>query len=487
MKIYTFLIALFLSLQVSAQPFLWAKSYDFPNCNEIAALSVDEQGNIFACGIFEAPPTLPYNGKAYLMKTDAAGRSLWSYEIHTDLIIGDMAVVDGGALIIGQSVGSVSYRGEGFGSSGFFMFAMMIDADANLLWYFTDDTKYGANTHISIGNTETIALHIRGQSNLGDWIMIIDRQGNVLKQKLLSATHTLVADMAYYNNKVFINGGFNGNNPILIDTILIELPPVENASITMGFDAELTAQWLYTDQTINNRDGRIVADQDGLYVYEEVLTPPFNIIHSIKKFSHEGMLLASEQVPVFQNAPTLYPDMAITPARILLFAQNNFSFSSHKLFVYDHALNLVNQKPVEGPSHPYSGQVASLGEDIYIAHVFSGTLNFDNELMLPYSGTGKQLYIALAGEPITIGMEDSASENQEIIIYSDPNGRWLEISAHQQVVGCKLYALSGQLIAAQKFRAQTYRLPIDHLKVGFYILQAECSSGATIARKIMVR
>jgi hypothetical protein len=487
MKIYTFLMVLLLSLQVSAQPFVWAKSYDIPNCNEIAALSVDEQGNIFACGIFEAPNTLPYKGKAYLMKTDSGGNTLWNYEVHADLIIGDMAVIDGGALLLGQSVGPVSYRGESFGPSGFFMFAIMTDADGNLLWHFTDAAKYGANTHIAVGNTETLALHIRGQSNLGDWILIIDRQGNVLKQKLLSATHTLVTDIAYYDDRVYVNGGFNGLNPIMIDTILIELPPLENASITMGFDTELTAQWLYTDQTINNRDGRIAADQQGVYVYEEVMTPPFNTLNSLKKFSHAGELLANEEVPVFENSPVLYPDMALTPTRLVLFAKNDFSISSHKIFIFDHSLNLVKEKTISGPSSFYSGQVASMDEEIYVANIFSGTLYFDNELTLPYNGTGNLLYIAQAGVATTIGLHDAVPENQEITIISDPNGQWLEISAHNQFVGCNLYTLNGQLVVAQKLRAQTHRLRLNNLKAGFYILQVESSSGTIVSRKVLVR
>lgn len=457
----------------------------------MAALAVDIDGNRIITGVHDASPSLPYQGNAYILKSNPDGELLWADDLFGSVIIGDMATVGSDILIIGQSTGAFLYRGEQYGQGQFFMFVIMLDADGNYKWHFTEQSKWGVNTNIAVGNTGSIALHIRGQSNLGDWIMIIDAEGNEIKSRQISATHTLVVDMAYFNDRVFFNGGFFGPGSIFVDTIQIELPPVENASITMGFDENLTAQWLYVDQTINNRDGRIVADSSGVFVYESVIEANFTSHHSLKKFDFDGALLVEAEAPFFSPFATTYPDMAISPDLIGLFAQNNFSFSSHKVMLFDHDFNLVAEKEISGPSHLYSGQIATYGDDFYAAHVFSGNLNFDDEITLPYIGTGKLPYISRIGSSPVTDINTSFFRSADVQIYPNPADEFITIHVADHQLGIAgnfiLTDLTGNVVLKGILNNSQTSVDVGNLSAGMYALQLFIDDGETLTRKIIVR
>ncbi|MEZ5084108.1 MAG: hypothetical protein R2750_11760 [Bacteroidales bacterium] len=216
---YILLILLVITLTTKSQQFLWANSYDITNCNEVAALAVDSSGNIFMCGVYDASPFVPYTGNCYLQKTDSQGVIIWTKYFMGDIHIGDMAAVGNGTIIIGQSLGPFTYEDEQYGLTGPHMFVIKLDEDGSHEWHMTDETKYGVYTNISVGKFNNIALHIRGQFNLGDWIYIVDPDGNILNTKLLSATETLVIDMAHHDQRVYINGGFNALNSTFLRSI----------------------------------------------------------------------------------------------------------------------------------------------------------------------------------------------------------------------------------------------------------------------------
>lgn len=210
----------FAALDSAGQQFTWAASYEVPNANEVKALAVHDDGSIYAIGVFDAPYTLPFTGNAYLLKAAPNGQTIWSETISGSLNMSDLAAIQDGVIITGQSNGSFDYRGQTYGNSGYYLFVMHIDQDGHLIWLHTDLTKYGVHTNISVDGQNGIAVRTRGQSNVGDWILIFDNDGNITKSKQISASKTLMVDMAYHNGWVYLNGGFNGPEAgIMVDTI----------------------------------------------------------------------------------------------------------------------------------------------------------------------------------------------------------------------------------------------------------------------------
>ncbi len=403
-QFYTILVLLALSIPSKSQQFLWANSYDISNCNEVAAVAADTNGYIFIAGVHDASVFLPYTGNCYIQKADQDGEVIWTEYISGDLQIGDMAAVGSSVVIIGKTNGTFTYQGTQYGTEEYAMFIIKIDSNGSIEWHLIDDTKFGANTNLSVGKSGDIAVHVRGQSNLGDWVWIMDTDGNILNTKEIYTFDSPIVSIAYYDGWVYLNGGFNGPGSIIVDTIVINVPPVESVTFVLALDENLVAKWVSEDTTINNRDGRIVANSAGVFVYENVLEPQFNVVTYIKKFNFEGQLVHEIVAPIFTEAVTLYPDMTVTPTMLGLFVHNDFNFNSQAVFLFDHDLNLISEKFIDGPSDLYSGQITNFEDDIFVAHVYSGDLEFSDELTLPYSGTGKLPYIAKIGSSSTTGI-----------------------------------------------------------------------------------
>lgn len=476
-----------------SQQFLWAESYEILNCNEVAALAVDADSNVYITGIHNAPITLPYKGDAYFLKTSFDGELLRTDYLLGDLLIGDMATIGTDVLIVGQSYGDFEYRSELYGSGQYFMFMLMLDADGNRKWYLSDESKSGANANICVGNTGDIAVHIRNQSNLGDWIYIIDPDGNILNSRIISPSFTLVQHIAYYNNKIYFNGGFNGPGTVMVDTILIQLPPTQNASITMGFDEDLVAEWLFTDETFSNGTGRIVANETALFVYEQVFEGGFTPENTLKKFSFDGQLIDEAQIYFFSNN-SIRADMVITPTMIGLYGHNAFNFHSHKVMLFNHNLQLETEKVVNGPSYLYSGQIAAIGDDIFVSHIHFGELNFDDELILPYTGSGQKPYIAGIGEQIVTTISENPLTENAPLIFPNPATDHVRIKLADGSFDSRRFVISdieGLTLIQGEFRSNDHRLDLSSLAAGLYTFKIRLRNSAngqeqTFTQKLMV-
>lgn len=480
--ILTSFLAILISATAVAQQFLWAESYDISNCNEVAAIDTDESGNIIITGVHNAGVYLPYHGPVYILKANAQGQPLWDEELNGDLQVGDMAAVGNDILIIGQATGSFNYRGESYGQGQYFMFVIMMDENGDVLWHFSEENKWGANTNIAVGNTENIALHIRGPGNLGDWIYIVDTDGNILQQKQIAAQFTMVMDIAYWNGEIYFNGGFNGPGTVMVDTILVQQPDFENASITMGFDENMTAKWLHTGQTINNQVGKIEASEHGLTVYEPLTDQFFNIENSLKKFSFDGELVNETLMPVFSQLNFVRPDLAVVSDKIGLFLQNSTNFNSHILFIYDHDLNLIDSKEVNGPSDLYAGQIAAYENDLLISHVLSGTLNFNDEITLEYSGGGKRPYIAKVGS-LSIGVEENDQQQNPVHVFPNPATNFINLSftgSELSLASLSIRNASGRIVWAGVTDKNHLRIDVSRWRAGMYVLNGLTTSGAAI-------
>jgi len=487
---FTLTIFIALSMSLKSQQFNWAESYDISNCNEVAALATDTSGNLFITGVHDASVFLPYTGNSYILKTDPDGEVMWTEYIIGDVQIGDMAAIGSSIVIIGKTNGTFSYKGEQYGSNEYAMFIMKIDSSSNMEWNLIDATKFGANTNLAPGKFGDIAVHVRGQSNLGDWVWILDTDGNILNTKEIYTFDSPIVSMAYYNGWVYLNGGFNGPGSIIIDTIVINVPPVESVTFTLALDDNLVAKWVSTDTTINNRDGRVVANSSGVFVYENVLEPPFTVVTYIKKFNFEGQLIHEIVAPIFTEAIALYPDMTITPTMLGLFVHDDFTFNSQAVFLFDHNLNLISEKFINGPSDLYSGQITNFEDDIFVAHVYEGDLEFSDEIILPYAGTGKLPYIAKIGSASTTGLAKEKDYENGFRLYPNPATDKVNLIFQQENRDggeLSIFNSFGHTIYKQNFEKLPAFIDLANKAPGIYIFQVQAANGEFYSEKIILK
>jgi hypothetical protein len=474
-----------------SQEFLWAKSFDIPNCNEVAALTVDTSGNIFLSGVYNASQYLPYTGNCYVIKTNPDGEVIWTNYFAGTLQIGDMLAVGNSAIIIGQSNGYFTYEGEQYGNTGYYMFIMKIDSNGNHVWHYTDAAKNGMRANLNAGKFGDVAMNIREISNIGDWVWIMDENGNLLKSKQISSSTGNIVDLAYYNDRVYLNGGFNGPGSLIIDTIVINSPPVENAAFVLALNDSLKAEWVSIDTTINNQDGRIEANDHGVFVYESVIEPPFTLVNTIKKFSTSGQFLVEIAAPVFSTSVTLYPDMALTSDNLGLFAENDFNFDSHKLTMFDYNLSVITGLVINGSSDLYSGQISGFGEDFFVAYVHSGDLNFNNQLILPYNSSGKLPYLAKAGmPPINTGFLTAYEDPDEITVFPNPASHSVAVYFNSlQPAGTLLSIVDarGTVVSTAPVHEALNRFDIGMLKPGIYFIRTIQKNGKCLQKKILIK
>ncbi len=329
---------------------------------------------------------------------------------------------------------------------------------------------------------------MRNASNLGDWILIINEDGGILSQKEISPDFALVMDIAYYNDRLYFNGGFNGPGTVTVDTILIELPDFENASITMGFDETLTAEWLHTGQTINNQVGRIEAGENGLFVYEPLVDNNFNSIHSLKKFSFEGELITETELQVYSPFASIRPDMVLTPTMIGLFAQNNNNSTSHKVFLYDHDLNVEDEKIISGPTGIYAGQISAFGDDFFVSHAHSANLNFNNELTLEYSGEPQPYIAKISSSPFTAVPDELT--NSALQLFPNPAADFLTIRFNQEnnaVTTFTIRDMTGKKYLSGNLDGQTTRIDTGSLPAGVYVVEIDGRQSIFAKKKIVIK
>jgi hypothetical protein len=481
--IVTTFFAFILTISIYAQQFNWAKSYDIYNSHSVASIDIDESGNIITVGVYEPSPTYTYYGKVYVQKTDAIGDSIWTFGLNGIISMGDMETVGDNILIIGQSYGQFTYRGTNYGQYPYCMFVIMLDSNGEVMWHFSEQDKWGQYTNIAVGNTGDIALHIRGEGNSTDWIYIVDTDGNILEQKHVNNDFTLVTDIAYYDGCVYFNGSFFGPGTTMVDTILVELPEFENASITMGFDENLTAKWLRTGQTINNSVGQIEADEHGLVVYEPLVDNFFNDNHTLTRFDFEGEILAETEIPAYSTFSVLRPDLTISPEYIGLFMRNSNTGSHHIALIYDKEFNLVSEKEVTGASSTWGGRITHSGDDFFIAHVQEGTINFNDEISLPYSGTGENIYVAKIGN-LSTGIETLESKPENLLVFPNPatNFIMVDYANHtDEVFEISIYNQSGQLLQNMDAVVPGTEIDIRHLNPGIFVVRATMQNGKAVS------
>jgi len=490
-QLLTLLFLILTGLTVNTQEFLWTNSYQVSNCNEVGALTVDSSDNIIIAGVKDGPLFVPYKGNIYIIKTDPEGAVLWNSEISGELIMCDIAALNTDIIIAGQAYGSFTYKDVQYGNAAFYLFVLKLDENGDVVWAYTDDDKnvsYEGN--LSAGDNGNILLHARTVSNLGDWIMLFDAEGNLINSRLLSSITSMIVDANYFESNVYLSGVLNGQSSVTIDTIFIPQSPLESTTFVLALDATLTGKWVSIDTALNNGDGKLRANYNGLYVYEETLQPPFNIVHNLKRFNFSGELINEIVVPAFNPTTLLLTEIAVKDDRVALFIKNSFGSDNFKFLLFDQTLDMIEEKTVTGQTDQYSNQVEAQDKSFIISHVYQSTLNLNDELTLPYEGTGKLPYLAKIGEPLISGISSDIIEKQALLIYPNPahDQISLEVSANTaSLKSIEIYDLSGKVVMKLNGTGHTTELNTEVLPTGIYLVACELTNGNHLRQKIIVR
>lgn len=487
-SVFSFL--LLVSTESTGQQFDWARSYDISNSNEVAALTADESNCAYIAGVYGASPTLPYTGNCYLMKASSSGALLWTRHFTGQVQIGDMVYSGGAIWIVGQSNGLFTYDGVGYGLPAYHMFMMKTDTAGSLLWITTDGTRNGAGANLVAGLAGQVAVNLKGVSNVNNYIQLLDADGNVLNNKEIAGHSTNITDIALYNDRVYLNGAFNGSDSLVIDDIVIHAPEIEHAAFVLALDSDFVAEWAAVDTTINNRDGRIEAGDAGVYAYFSVLEPPFNIVNVVKRYTAEGQMIREAEIPFFTTAVTLYPDMVLAPGMLGIYAGNDFGHDNHEVILFDESLNLIDELSVAGLSDLYSGQICTSSDGFMIAHVHSGDLDFNNAFTLIYTGTGKLPYLGHLSVSDPTGVTVSQYGREGIEIFPNPAGSIIFVKIPElttETADFTISDMSGKRMQSFVVTPGANELNVGNLKAGLYIGSVHLPDHSFIVRKLIIK
>jgi hypothetical protein len=362
-----------------AQQFEWAQVIDDSMANEVGALDVDQSGNVYLAGVYGADFSLPYDANIYVTKTDPAGNELWSISLGDDLIMGEMGCIGEHLIIAVQVQGDIYMNGNlvFLTSLEFYMGLIVLDQNGNFVSAQSYPQYHGQNVHMDVDDG-VLAMQCRGATNQGDNVLYFDQFGQQLSAHSLDIDASIL-DIAYYNGKTYLVGFAGFGDSVTLDDVTIPASTFEGQNFIIAFNEDFVAQWAHADTDVNGRDNRVVAGPSAIYSYQTVTTANFEFTSRIWKFNAEGDLLLSVHPPTFTNNVTLYPDMAISDCHVLLFASNAFNNDSHELIIFDHDLNMLDEKEINGNSFPYSGQVVAYQNQIYVAHVHTDNVDFNGE------------------------------------------------------------------------------------------------------------
>jgi hypothetical protein len=161
------------------------------------------------------------------------------------------------------------------------------------------------------------------------------------------------------------------------------------------------------------------------------------------------------------------------------------------VILFDHDLNILAEKAVDGASSHYSGQIANRGDDVFVAQVFSGSLNFSNELTLAYpGGTGNYPYIAEIVSPDMTGIFNQTVETTGLSIYPNPADEIITVVIDDKQVNGGSFSicdLKGNAVISGVLHQNSNTIDVSQLPAGMYILKAVMVDGSSRQEKIFVR
>lgn len=377
---FTLLLVILFASCLHAQEFEWAYLIDNLNANEVAGLDTDEAGNVYLCGVYGDDFSLPYDGEAYLTKTDPDGEVVWTKYLGSELVIADLVCAGDNIFIAVQSTANISCDGAVFAGApaGAFMGLVVLNQvdGSGFVNYYPENHGQFANLD---AHGDEVVLQCAGQFNGGEFVIFFDTQGNELAYHELDIDAN-INDIAYHDGNTYLSGNTNFPQSVVIDNVNIPTGDIDGLTFVLGFDEAFVAQWGHADDALNAQDGQVVADASGIYSFQTTIDSLFQVTPFIWKLDINGILVNSLVAPTFSSNVSLKPDMAISDCHVLLMASNSFGNNSHELTLFDHNLNIVDEKQINGNSNLYSGQVATFENQIYVSHVHTDELDFNGEV-----------------------------------------------------------------------------------------------------------
>jgi hypothetical protein len=282
-----------------------------------------------------------------------------------------------------------------------------------------------------------------------------------------------------------MNGQLSGSSAVIVDGLIIPASPLESTAFVMALDENLVGKWVSIDTTLSNGDGRIEANIKGIFAYQETLTPPFNLVKNLKKFNFEGELIKEVVVPSFNSNAILRPDLEINDNNIAMYCKNSFSNDSYILHIFNITdLEHLQEKVVSGASDPYSNQLAVQDQNFIIGGIQADELSFNDEIMLPYAGSGSAPYIAKIKETTTIGINGKAYHTEDLLVYPNParNNVIIQLNAQAKI---EVYNQTGQLVKTYKTLNNKLNMDISDLDSGIYFIKVS-SNDQIITRKLVI-
>lgn len=470
MRIFLLFFALLL-LQtiVSAQEFSWATAYDIEELNEVGAVSTASNGDVFIAGIHHAPTTVPYNGDVYIIKTDMDGNQIWVNHLQGLIRFGDMTSVDNGIVLTGQVTDAFIYQGLEYGFPGHAMFVLFINNEGALEWVFVDSSRFGIYSHVVAADDDGFVMSYRGAGNIGDYISLWDIEGNELMVKQIAQSGQIVKDIAYHNSRLFINGNLTTIGQVIeIDGLTIEPPSTDHGAFVLGFDQNMMASWVMVDTVINNADGQIAANANGVFAYVDLKRNGFNSEKKLMHFDVDGNLLAETIVPAFNSFSLIFPEMVVADNHIGMFVRNATGGNNFKLLVFDQELNLIDDPVIQGISSPYTGKITSTADDFLLSHIFSSNIYFGNDLVLPATDNTKRVYLAKYTNEVQVGFQTDVSPTHQVRFSPNPFVDFVQLqtsSGDEIMHQIQIFDVQGKMVHQTDVDARHFSLQLDHLNL----------------------
>ena len=133
--------------------------------------------------------------------------------------------------------------------------------------------------------------------------------------------------------------------------------------------------------------------------------------------------------------------------------------------------------------------MANYDNDIFVAHVYSGNLEFSDEILLTYSGTGKMPYIAKIGTPSYTHLKGEILSKGELLVYPNPADEKITVVLNEKelISGMLIITdLSGHFVLRQSCYENNQTIDINDLQAGVYLVQVQLNNGSFRKEKIII-
>lgn len=492
MRIFLLIFAILLLQTIArTQEFTWATAYDIEALNEVGAISTASNGDVFIAGIHHAPTTVPFNGDLYIIKTDMDGNQIWVNHLQGLIRFGDMTSVDNGIVLTGQVTDIFLYQGLEYGFPGHAMFVLFINNEGALEWVFEDSSRFGIHSHVVAADDDGFVMSYRGAGNTGDYVSMWDLEGNELMVKQIAQTGQIVKDIAYHNSRLFINGSLTTIGQVIeIDGLTIAPPSTDHGAFVLGFDQNMMASWVMVDTVINNADGQIAANANGVFAYLDLKRNGFNSEKKLIHYDINGNLLAETIVPAFNSFSIIFPEMVVANNHIGMFVRNATGGNNFKLLVFDQELNLIDDPVIQGTSSPYTGRIASAADDFVLSHIFSASIDFGNDLVLPASDNTKRVYLAKYTNEVQVGIQTDVSLTNQVNILPNPFVDFVQLQTFpgtEMMHQIQIFDVQGKMVYQTDVDAKHASLQLDHLNLnqGVYFFKVQMENDQLYTAKMI--